>query len=629
MNRINNTYPSNTGYYGGENHNTTMSNVAFHVPSQEQLASFQNNLYVTNQNLAALSEHMQATGAAIYGSNESVVETVEKLRKDMKKDRRKKTVQKVAALVDGIYILQFFDDNSSQGMPLFMNVGAKYIISRWIFPSERKEKTVVKIWFPEQKMLILVPENGSPKILHDAFIEAGVVFNTQFSMSRSTQALAEFFIPQIRECENSILYSGLAGWDEKIFMTKENFRRLRCYRHFPDSLPVLEKSLTQVHFGYDRKRVTGYFRLINMVKGYRLRFWLFLYPYVGILKTILDRHGYVTDFILTLLTDDFGVKRYIVNYLQLFNRYQLCPTNIEGSEKRVMETVACTKDEILVVDHSTLVTETPYKRNTVENNLEKIMKISVGEKILPPPYNRDATFVLAVLSDVGINFKGYTLNFVVEPEDFKKVTISSGDNGSDYIGENFTEFVDWATENYDRMEARLGNCPKEFRDRKATIKAVSGIVEARFADIGINVWEVLKIDVNTLFEKGLFECDNIAENDLLLRKFRELVRENIQKTVVLPKKHGVMENGAVYFDEEWMWIPSFLCTTWLTTAGLRKQRKRLLFTLKSEGILYADEGYTHRTQIQFNTLETIMLKRDFFTKTGEVEVISLGREYHD
>ena len=56
----------------------------------------------------------------------------------------------------------------------------------------------------------------------------------------------------------------------------------------------------------------------------------------------------------------------------------------------------------------------------------------------------------------------------------------------------------------------------------------------------------------------------IAENDLLLRKFRELVRENIQKTVVLPKKHGVMENGAVYFDEEWIWIPSFLCTTWLT-----------------------------------------------------------------
>ncbi len=618
---MNNHQYTNTGGY-------IYSNVAGHIPTQEQLTSFQNDLCITNQNLATLSEHMQATGAAIYRSNESVTETVEKLRKDMKKDRKKKTTQKVAMMSNSIYIIQFFDDGTSEAMPLFLSLGGKYYIKRLIFPAERKEKNRVEIWFPDQDVFVYVPENSSGKILFDAFVEAGVAFNTQLTVSRCTQALAEFFIPRIRECENTILYSGLAGWEGRFFMTKECFRRFRYYRHFPDSLPVLEKSLPGVNSKAGQERVKEYLNLINDVKGYRLRFWLFLYPYVGLLKTILDQKGYRTDFILTLLTDDLGVKKCILNYLQLFNRYQLCPTTIEGSEKRVMETVACEKDEVLVVDHSTLVTETPYKLHTMENNLEKIMKISTGEKILPPPYNRDATFVLAVISDVGINFKGCTLNFIVEMEDFKKMTFSR-EEGDDYIGENFTGFVNWAMENFNRMEAQLCNCPEELRDKKATIEAVADIVKTRFADIGIDVWEMLKIDVNTLFEKGLFECDNIAENDLLLRKFRELVRENIQKTVVLPKKHGVMENGAVYFDEEWIWIPSFLCTTWLTTAGLRKQRKRLLFTLKSEGILYADEGYTHRTQIQFNTLETIMLKRDFFTKTGEVEVISLGRERDD
>lgn len=628
MNRNNNTYPSNTVCYGGENYSTTFSNVAFHVPSQEQLASFQNDLGVTNQNLAVLSEHMTATGIAIDKSNKSVTETVEKLRKDMKKDRRKKTTQNVAMVSDNIYIIQFYDDGSSDGYKLFQNVSGNYIMKRLIFPAERKEKTRVKIWFPDKNIIIYVPENNSAKIIYDAFIEAGVVFNTQLTVNRCIQALAEFFIPKIRECEAGAICSGLAGWDGKRFITKKDFGQIRFYKHFPDSLPVLDKGLTYVNHKDRMERFGEYFRLINAIKGYRLRFWLFIYPYLGILKTILGQKGFETDFILTILSDNIELKKMILYYLQIFNRYRMCPTSIENSEKKVMELIACAKDEVLIIDHSTFVTETQYKKNLVENNIEKIFRISIGEKFLPPPYNRDATFVLAVISDVALDFKGRNLNFIVEPTDFRKITFSTED-GDDYIGENFTLFIKWAMKNFDRMEAILSNYPKEFRDRKATIEVVSDIVKARFADVGIDIWDMLKIDVNTLLQKGLFDCDDIAENTLLLRKFRELVRMNIQKTVVIPKKHGALENGAVYFDEEWVWIPSFLCTTWLATAGLRNQKKRLLFCLKSEGVLNADVGYTHRTQIQHKTFEMIMLKRDFFTKTGEVEVISLGRECDD
>lgn len=56
------------------------------------------------------------------------------------------------------------------------------------------------------------------------------------------------------------------------------------------------------------------------------------------------------------------------------------------------------------------------------------------------------------------------------------------------------------------------------------------------------------------------------------------------------------------------------------------QRKRILAELKKEGQIICNEGYTYKLQIKKKSFETLMIRRNFFTKLGEPEIIELAEE---
>ena len=56
-------------------------------------------------------------------------------------------------------------------------------------------------------------------------------------------------------------------------------------------------------------------------------------------------------------------------------------------------------------------------------------------------------------------------------------------------------------------------------------------------------------------------------------------------------------------------------------------RKKILIRLKELGVLITDSGQTRKLMIAKSRFETVQLKRNFFTRSGELELVELGRGY--
>ena len=63
--------------------------------------------------------------------------------------------------------------------------------------------------------------------------------------------------------------------------------------------------------------------------------------------------------------------------------------------------------------------------------------------------------------------------------------------------------------------------------------------------------------------------------------------------------------------------------------NLLPARKKLLTKLRERKVLVTDVGFTKKLMVANQRFETLQIKREFFTRIGEADIVELGKEYDD
>lgn len=108
------------------------------------------------------------------------------------------------------------------------------------------------------------------------------------------------------------------------------------------------------------------------------------------------------------------------------------------------------------------------------------------------------------------------------------------------------------------------------------------------------------------------------------------MREEIQKIMTAEKGEVTrVDQQMVYYNDEFIWIPSELLKQILKKRNLLPARKKLLTKLRERKVLATDVGFTKKLMVANQRFETLQIKREFFTRIGEADIVELGKEYDD
>lgn len=120
------------------------------------------------------------------------------------------------------------------------------------------------------------------------------------------------------------------------------------------------------------------------------------------------------------------------------------------------------------------------------------------------------------------------------------------------------------------------------------------------------------------------------ENGDITETFREIMRKEIQKIMTAEKGEVTrVDQQMVYYNDEFIWIPSELLKQILKKRNLLPARKKLLTKLRERKVLVTDVGFTKKLMVANQRFETLQIKREFFTRIGEADIVELGKEYDD
>ena len=108
------------------------------------------------------------------------------------------------------------------------------------------------------------------------------------------------------------------------------------------------------------------------------------------------------------------------------------------------------------------------------------------------------------------------------------------------------------------------------------------------------------------------------------------MRKEIQKIMTAEKGEVTrVDQQMVYYNDEFIWIPSELLKQILKKRNLLPARKKLLTKLRERKVLVTDVGFTKKLMVANQRFETLQIKREFFTRIGEADIVELGKEYDD
>lgn len=575
----------------------------YHAPSREDL-----------QNLRA---DIQQLGATVQGGtaiiSQSHQQMVSELAVAMKKNRKSKTRQEVAITSSRICIIQYYDDGSQDVEALFDNVDAHFEIARIVYPKESNEKWRYRIRFLNCDRNVIFKADANPRQMYDAFVEAGILFNRRLSEKRITAALADFFLHRVRECCNEKMFPWLAGWTDGSFFHKACVSKWMNYRYFPD-IPVLHKELFCERAS--NLDICNYFNQLRMVREKKARMWLFVMPYYAILKSLLGEG----KFFINIVTASSRARIVVPYFAQTFNRYRWFLYAANNSAKDFKDILGEVRDEVLLLDATVLGEYSVYERKKSYDNMNRLIQIATGKQDLQAPYHRPADFVLCILSDIPLTEYTSANIVYIDKDDIPDYLVQSIRDGSDVVGKVLASFVDYAEKEMPKIQQKLKkiNCA----DESTLFETLKAIIAGFFNTFDVEPFSEHGLDVSAVDTKSLFSRE---DGDGGLEIFRKMVRKEMENTVAIEKrKADYADESIVYYGEEFLWIPSTLLNFWLKENRILYQRKRILAELKKEGQIICTEGYTYKLQIKNKRFETLMIRREFFTKTGEIDIIDLA-----
>lgn len=94
----------------------------------------------------------------------------------------------------------------------------------------------------------------------------------------------------------------------------------------------------------------------------------------------------------------------------------------------------------------------------------------------------------------------------------------------------------------------------------------------------------------------------------------------------MPKNRNIKyTKNALYFDENWLYIPTKVLDEMLKHGGVLSEKLNILYTLKKAGKLKCDQdGLSKKVQVESQRSEYYSISKGFFNKPGIPSIVDLG-----
>ncbi len=547
-----------------------------------------------------------------------------KRERDManRKKRRKATSQKLRTKENGEIILSVHYDDGEVEEKLFIS-NAKgnmqlYLLCPADCSVEGQLAVIMLEWGGDRiAVMCFLSRMRQGRYVYEQMRTTGILFNPEISNSLIYQLLADWFL-QARDGAGKITSKILHGWrlDGRTAKFLDS-SPLRGFHDIRDELRLRSVNFERIELTAERKQM--YFSELLQFKESDTRLMIFLAPFLGLLKSLIDYYmGGQTVYVNLITVSEMPISL-ISSWVQVVSRDILSDGGIEQRDKERKQWLEQLSDETLILDVRSYVGESDYSRNKKQQFLAQCADMIKKQRYIPGTQKRISA---ALFSISAVYQTGDAINIILPDHteiDQEKHRAFMEDKALEAV---MTAVVDFVESNFTDVaqilrKSRLGELNQNV------FSAVFEVLQMFFEKEGVDIMKILRVTDDF---KSLFESVVASDDDVDI--FIDIVRDKIHQYKALNRRYGEYEDDVIYYDSDYLYFPGCVLAAMFKNAHRGNQWKKTLVQLKEDGYLGTSSPGVLVKKLQVGGIrrDFYAVERTLFDFDGYADIVELAKE---
>lgn len=312
-------------------------------------------------------DYMMLVGSSILDANKTITVATDTLMSFVTKARKKKGGSELVQMSGKCVLVQKYSDGTADCKDFFMNIDGVFHGIIYQFPAEISSDEIVEMVMTEKIAVFFPLKRVNGEKLYQAFLAAGVYINPDIPVGVVKRELEKYIVSRINTFKVELIIP-ITGWNAgNWYRTGKDYMRFSKYIDFP-TVPVAKKVFPVIAPG--KWHVEDYFKILDHIQDRMLKMWIFIYPFLGMIASLMAKFGCRLNFCLNIVTDDEEVRREITRITAIFNRENVPIISLAENRSALNKEFSKYGDEVVFVSADKTV-------NQDYNNEKKIYCIAL------------------------------------------------------------------------------------------------------------------------------------------------------------------------------------------------------------------------------------------------------------
>jgi len=587
------------------------------LPDFRNADLLQNLCQQNNQTIQGIAAANQLLGQNVVNVTGEMLKTMHSLQRE---NARKKKGKVLKTDEDGfIAVCQHYDDGTEKIIEILSYELYEPIeVYRLVVPEELKAMTeILEIRTGDGDYVCHVPlKKGWPRELYHAMLHEGIKFSPEFKEAEIRAFLERMLAPRIDQAKRLII-NHLSGWDCK----EERFVQGPVWQNWKINCP-LPRDRKMLNGTFSADSLKEYVQYLLGIKNERVRLMLWIYPFLGLSDSLLEKNGLSFQGILNLVVpDSASIQNAAAFFLQTYLRNK--PGRLSVTDKSLGKCLGEAKDEVLVLQSSD--EGSSYYKEKQKQMLKCIAGFSRKEQELPFPYNRELLGTICLLSKKPAD--GAKVIHLYADDDFSVKVPKLGTQDRDVMQDVWCGYIEWICRNWESTQILIQNAAKECSgNEEAVFEAVFCLAERYFETLGLDSF-CRKIGLLSKPEFGMFFSEKPERESVncFVSKMRKIIQgyfvQDIRSDRSCPEN-----NETFFYDSASIYIVKQQFELLLEEMEIESKQELLARLLEENMLVTNTDRYYFSLQLSGKRFRTVKLRLELFEKTGDVNILYLGKE---
>ena len=532
---------------------------------------------------------------------------------------------------DQYLFIQSYENAQSTYVPFFESLRGKMQVFRlegkdYDFPGDFLEIELGKDPSGTPFCVIVdLSKKYSDNSLYSLFLESGCTFYHGLTDKKIKTVLKYGLLSLHKKDHTKKKVKLLAGMDEDFIFHDGVTEDILCM-WFPDkSLPLAEKKLERVTPDQDK-----FLNFLNdlqiQLKDWKKCVIMLAFLVLALFSTPIKSLFGNLDIFLNLIPEDNIPGEWIAQWLQIFNREHglgVAP----GTENRskMMERLHKAGSEVIIYDNRKKIVESSYDKQKRERT-ESTLRDYVENGTLMANGRRFGG-IISILSDGYINGR-HVINLLLPESDSWDSVFHEKTKRRKCFESTVYEFVCAAEKRSAEIRPIIRKQREASDDPRVPLLAIAvELLDFLYENAGID-WRNMIGAPNVIDVRTLYVSESGSDEELV-ESFVSLLRKNASIYTGHEKRRGTaFDKTGIYYDNEWIYIPSVILTPLFVRVHRQNELDRTLRILRDTGrLLEGDSGRLYRKmQVSGTRKNYYVLNRSLLTPTGAADFVDLLKE---